>query len=146
MFHGHVSSQFPKLSFPFSCIHFVYTTFQESHVWKCLEGFKPGCFQILRAIRRWSNSTLFRNFFEFGSTYWYNWIKHKDWIKNKEEGQKTGLLIWDLSVAFDALDIELLCKDLALYGFNDQTLNWFSSFLSNRTQREKIPSSIKLHS
>ena len=34
----------------------------------------------------------------------------QDWIKNKEEGLKTGLLIWDLSAAFDTLDIDLLCK------------------------------------
>ena len=33
----------------------------------------------------------------------------QDWIKNKEEGLKTGLLIWDLSAAFDTLDIDLLC-------------------------------------
>ena len=32
----------------------------------------------------------------------------KDWIINKEEGQKTGILIWDLSAAFDTLDIDLI--------------------------------------
>ena len=53
----------------------------------------------------------------------------KDWIINKEEGQKTGLLIWDLSAAFDTLDIDLLCKKLSLYGFSDHTVTWFRSFL-----------------
>ena len=33
----------------------------------------------------------------------------QDWIINKEAGLKTGLLIWDLSAAFDTLDIDLLC-------------------------------------
>ena len=28
----------------------------------------------------------------------------QDWIKNKEEGFKTGLLIWDLSAAFDTVE------------------------------------------
>ena len=32
----------------------------------------------------------------------------KDWINNSENGLKTGLLIWDLSAAFDTLDIQLL--------------------------------------
>ena len=32
----------------------------------------------------------------------------KDWIVNKEEGLKTGILIWDLSAAFNTLDIDLL--------------------------------------
>ena len=34
----------------------------------------------------------------------------QEWIINKEKGEKTGLLIWDLSAAFDTLDIELLCS------------------------------------
>ena len=62
----------------------------------------------------------------------------QDWIKNKEGGLKTGVLIWDLSVAFDMLDIELLCKKLELYGFSKLTVIWFSSFLTNRSQRVRI--------
>ena len=34
----------------------------------------------------------------------------QEWIIKKEKGEKTGLLIWDLSAAFDTLDIELLCS------------------------------------
>ena len=40
----------------------------------------------------------------------------KDWINNTEGGQMTGLLIWDLSAAFDTLDPVLLCKKLAILG------------------------------
>ena len=36
----------------------------------------------------------------------------KDWIANKEEGLITGILIWDLSAAFDTLDPGLLCEKL----------------------------------
>ena len=59
----------------------------------------------------------------------------KDWIINKEAGQKTGILIWDPSAAFDTLDIDLLCKKLELFGFVDHTLKWFKSFLTGRKQR-----------
>ena len=62
----------------------------------------------------------------------------KDWIVHKEEGQKTGILIWDLSAAFDTLDIDLLCKKLSIYCFTDHTVSWFRSFLTSRTQRVKI--------
>ena len=66
----------------------------------------------------------------------------QDWTKNKEEGQKTGLLIWDLSAAFDTLDIDLLCTKLKIFGFSDLTTKWFQSFLSNRSQRVRIGQSI----
>ena len=39
----------------------------------------------------------------------------QDWIISKEQGKKTGLLIWDLTAAFDTLDIGLLCKKLEVY-------------------------------
>ena len=34
----------------------------------------------------------------------------KDWIKNTEDGLMTGVLVWDLSSAFDTLDIELFIR------------------------------------
>ena len=38
-----------------------------------------------------------------------------DWTKNTENGEKTGILIWDLSAAFDTLDIELLLRKMEVY-------------------------------
>ena len=66
----------------------------------------------------------------------------QDWVKNKEEGLKTGLLIWDLSAAFDTLDIDLLCKKLEIFGFSVMTTKWFRSFLTNRSQRVWIGQAI----
>ena len=40
----------------------------------------------------------------------------KEWVRNTEEGLTTGILVWDLSAAFDTLDIELLLNKLAIYG------------------------------
>ena len=50
----------------------------------------------------------------------------------------TGILIWDLSAAFDTIDIELLVKKLAIYGFSNKTCEWYSSFLTGQTQKVMI--------
>ena len=62
----------------------------------------------------------------------------KQWADNSENKEKTGILMWDLSAAFDCLDINILCDKLKIYGFEANTVKWFKSFLSNRSQRIKI--------
>jgi hypothetical protein len=62
----------------------------------------------------------------------------KDWIRNSEEGLITGVLVWDLSAAFDTLDIGLFLKKMTLYGADETTLSWFRTFLTERTQRVRI--------
>ena len=62
----------------------------------------------------------------------------KEWIQNTEQGLTTGVLVWDLSAAFDMIDIELFIRKLTLYGAYQKTRNWFESFLSGRTQRVRI--------
>ena len=42
-----------------------------------------------------------------------DWIK--DWIKNTEEGLMTGILVWDLSSAFDTLNIGLFLEKMTIY-------------------------------
>ena len=66
----------------------------------------------------------------------------QEWAKSTEENKITGVLLWDLSAAFDCLDIDLLCKKLEIYGFEELTVKWFSSFLSNRSQRVRIGEAI----
>ena len=44
----------------------------------------------------------------------------KEWVNNSEEGLMTGILVWDLSSAFDTLDIMLFLKKMTLYG----QMNW----------------------
>ena len=57
----------------------------------------------------------------------------KEWVSNAEEGLMTGVLVWDLSSAFDTLDIDLFLKKLSIYGVNEITTNWFRSFLAGQT-------------
>ena len=66
----------------------------------------------------------------------------EDWTTKTELKEKTGILLWDLSAAFDTLDVEILCKKLMLYGLDDNSVNWFRSFLTNRSQKVKIGSHI----
>ena len=54
----------------------------------------------------------------------------------------TGVLVWDLSSAFDTLDIDLFLKKMVLYGADVNTLSWFKSFLTDRTQRTRIGTKI----
>ena len=66
----------------------------------------------------------------------------KQWIQNTEGGLMTGILVWDLSSAFDTLDIDLFLKKLQIYGADSVTLKWFRSFLCDRTQRVRIGGSL----
>ena len=62
-------------------------------------------------------------------------------FKNTEDGLITGILVWDLSAAFDTVDTELLCLKLSLYGFDKKSCDWFHSFLTGRSQRVRIGNS-----
>ena len=36
----------------------------------------------------------------------------QEWLQNTEEKKITGVLLWDLTAAFDTLDCEILCNKL----------------------------------
>ena len=65
-----------------------------------------------------------------------------EWMKNTEDGLLTGVLVWDLSSAFDTLDVDLLLAKLEIYGADTLTLKWFKSFLINRSQRVRVGSAV----
>ena len=56
------------------------------------------------------------------------------WLKDIDEGKLTGATFIDFTKAFDLVDHKLLLKKLALYKFDESTLLWFKSYLSNRKQ------------
>ena len=67
---------------------------------------------------------------------------HEEWIQNSDNKLKTGILLWDLSAAYDTLCPSLFCEKLKIYGFDKNACKWFMSFLTNRSQRVKIGASI----
>ena len=58
--------------------------------------------------------------------------------KSLDKGLKTGVLLTDLSKAFDSISHDLLIAKLNAYGFCKNALNLVNDYLSNRKQRTKI--------
>ena len=56
------------------------------------------------------------------------------WVKAVEEGNMAGVMMVDLSAAFDMVDHALLLGKLELLGLNRQALKWFGSYLAERAQ------------
>ena len=61
-----------------------------------------------------------------------------DWAEKTEQNLVTGVLLWDLSAAFDTLDCDGLCDKLALFGIQPRSVRWIRSFLTGRSQMVKV--------
>ena len=59
------------------------------------------------------------------------------WKRAVDSSQMFGVLLTDLSKAYDCLDHELLMAKLKAYGFNLAALKLVHDYLSNRKQRTK---------
>lgn len=66
----------------------------------------------------------------------------------QDTGMCTLLVLLDFSRAFDSIDTSLLLSKLTFYGFNRATVNWFNSYLTNRTQMVELnlPNGSTVHS
>ena len=53
----------------------------------------------------------------------------QEWATNTQENLITGVLLWDLSAAFDTLNPNIFCEKLKIYGFNQRSFNWFKSLI-----------------
>jgi hypothetical protein len=60
------------------------------------------------------------------------------WEEALERGESVGVLLFDLSAAFDTLDPPLLLEKLRRLNFSNNTVNWIKSFMSTRSQRVQV--------
>ena len=56
------------------------------------------------------------------------------WVKAADRGQVTGVVLLDLSAAFDLVDHQLLIQKLKIYGVDENFQNWITSYLTDRHQ------------
>ena len=61
-----------------------------------------------------------------------------NWIEAFEDEEISAVIMLDMSAAFDVVDFDILLSKLALYGVENKTLLWISSYLRNRTQSVSI--------
>ena len=59
---------------------------------------------------------------------------YEKWVKAASVGQLSGVVLVDLSAAFDLVSPALLIHKLRVYGFDDSTRQWILSYLTNRYQ------------
>lgn len=59
-------------------------------------------------------------------------------LSARDAGNGTILALLDFSRAFDTINHNLLLSKLSYYGFSTDALNWFSSYLSGRSQKVEV--------
>ena len=60
------------------------------------------------------------------------------WTEAQEDGKISATIMLDLSSAFDVVDFSILLQKMKLYGFDEQSINWLSSYLTDRSQKVLI--------
>ena len=63
---------------------------------------------------------------------------HNSWVDSVDRGNYVGVLLFDLSAAFDTLEMPLLLEKLKLYGAGESVIKWLGSFMSEREQLVQV--------
>ena len=64
------------------------------------------------------------------------------WIMALEAGDMAWVCLLDMPSAFDTVNHEILYEKMGLYGFKEDTINWFKSYLTERKQCVTINGSL----
>ena len=56
------------------------------------------------------------------------------WLNKLDRGMFVGVVALDLQKAFDTVDHAILLHKMRLYGLSDSMIEWFRSYLTDRTQ------------
>ena len=59
---------------------------------------------------------------------------YEKWVPAASQGRLTGVVLVDLSAAFDLVTPDLLIQKLRIYGLDEDFLVWVQSYLTNRYQ------------
>ena len=62
------------------------------------------------------------------------------WLEASEDTELSAALLLDQSAAYDLVDHQVLLKKLKVYNFSESAVNWFSSYLSDRSQVVQVES------
>lgn len=57
-----------------------------------------------------------------------------DWKASRQSGLEVGCLLFDLSAAFDLIDVDILAAKLEIYGCDAKTIAWLRDYLTGRWQ------------
>ena len=60
------------------------------------------------------------------------------WLKAIDDNWLVGTIFLDFQKAFDIVDHSTLVKKLGLYGLRENSVKWFSFYLSNHKQKESL--------
>ena len=63
---------------------------------------------------------------------------HDAWVEAAERGLHTGVVLIDMSAAFDVVDIPILLKKCEILNFNTESISWLKSYLIQRQQKVYI--------
>ena len=56
------------------------------------------------------------------------------WVTGATEGKLSGVILLDLSAAFDLVDPTILVEKLKIYGLDSDICEWFESYMTGRKQ------------
>jgi len=60
------------------------------------------------------------------------------WLKALDQGEMVGTIMVDFRKAFDLVDHEILLEKLKIYQCSENSLNWFTSYLTDRVQKVSL--------
>ena len=63
------------------------------------------------------------------------------WLQHLDKGNLSSALFLDLSAGFDVINHRILLMKMREYNFTEETVQWFSSYLLDRSQCVQIESS-----
>ena len=79
------------------------------------------------------------------STDFYIYYLNDKILKGFDMGIMTGMILIDLQKAFDTIDHDVLLQKLYAIGFSKRTVNWFKSYLSNRSFKVNLGNNFSQH-